>query len=245
MSQLLSLVVPAYKQEKTIAKNIKLISKVLSNLSYDYELIVVVDGNLDDTFKNASKLKSSKVKILGYEKNRGKGYAVKFGALKAKGDMIGFIDAGMDLDISAITILVDYMDLHNADIVIGSKLHPDSVVEYPLFRVVLSWGYRTIIKSLFNLNVRDTQVGMKLFRRNVVKKVFPKILVRNFAFDIEVLAVSSALGYGKIFEAPIKLKFNPGSISSSNFWKVVFWMLVDTFAVFYRLKVLNYYGKKK
>jgi hypothetical protein len=79
----------------------------------------------------------------------------------------------------------------------------------------------------------------------VAKDVFAKIIVKRFAFDIEVLAVAYKLGYTKIYEAPIKLNFNrASSITSAGFWKVIFWMLWDTAAVFYRLKIIHYYDKK-
>lgn len=238
---LLSLIVPAYKQEKTISKDLKNLNISLSGLPVRYEIIVVVDGYVDKTYQKVKKLRIENLKIIGYERNKGKGFAIKLGVEKAKGDVIGFIDAGMDLDPSEIPLMLNIMVWKKAHIVIGSKLHPDSVVNYPNSRKILSWGYRMIIKSLFNLNVKDTQVGLKIFKRKVAKKVFSKIAVKAFAFDVEVLAVAQKLGYGKIYEAPIKLRFRPGGITSTNFWKISLWTLWDTLAVFYRLKILNYY----
>lgn len=243
----ISIILPAYKQEKTIVEDVKRLEKFLSGLPMPYELIVVVDGLEDKTYENARILKNKNIKIFSYEKNRGKGYAVRHGMLKAKGDAIGFIDAGMDLKTSGIGMLLDYMLLHDADIVIGSKLHPDSVVEYPMQRKILSWGYRTLTRILFGFGVRDTQVGLKLFRKKVVKEVFPLLVVKRFAFDVEILAVSYARGYKKIYEAPVRLTFNWGSsianFTSGSFWKVIFSMLWDTAAVFYRLKMLHFYDK--
>lgn len=240
----LSLIMPAYKQEKTISKDIKNIDKVLSSLKLKYEIILVVDGFVDDTFKKAKKIKNSKLKVIGYSDNRGKGFAIKTGVEKARGEIIGFIDAGMDLDPHEISYMLDIMDWKKADIVVGSKLHPDSIVNYPLSRKIISWGYRMVTRSLFNLNVKDTQVGLKIFKYKVAKRVFPKIIVKAFAFDIEVLAVASSLGYTKIYEAPIKLRFRQGSITNTNFWKVGFWTLIDTMAIFYRMYILNYYKKR-
>ncbi len=246
-NKLLSLVVPAYKQEKTIEKDIKNLDKVLSELPYKYEIVVVVDGYFDKTHDILKKLSSKikKLKVLGYEKNHGKGFAVKYGMLKAKGDIIGFIDAGMDLDPSEISVALDLMDWNKADIIIGSKLHPESRVNYPVWRKILSWGYRTLTHLLFGFSVKDTQVGMKFFRKKVAHDVFSKIIIKRYAFDIEVLTVAYKLGYKKIYESPVKLNFNnAASIVTSNFWKVIFWMLWDTAAVFYRLKILKYYDKK-
>jgi len=244
----ISIILPAYKQEKTITEDIKNLEMFLSSLTIPFELIVVVDGLEDDTYKNAKVLKNKNIKVFCYNKNYGKGYAVKYGMLKAKGDAIGFIDAGMDLDVSAIGMLLDYMLLQDADIVIGSKLHPDSVVAYPVQRKILSWGYRTLTQIMFGFGVRDTQVGLKLFKRRVVRDVFPSLLIKRFAFDVEILAIAYARGYRKIYEAPVRLKFNWGSsianFTSGSFWKVIFSMLWDTAAVFYRLRIIHYYNNK-
>ncbi len=240
-ASLLSLVLPAYKQEKTIKKDIKSLEKALSSLPLKYEIIVVVDGFVDKTSQVLKKNRNPNLKVFGYQENQGKGFAIKYGVNKAKGEIIGFIDAGMDLDPKEISLMLNIMDWNNADIVIGSKLHPDSIVNYPVSRKILSWGYRSIIKILFKLNVKDTQVGLKLFKKRVAKKVFPKIVVKAFAFDVEVLAVAQSYGFTKIYEAPVRLRFRQGSITTTNFWKISFWTLWDTLAVFYRMNILHYY----
>lgn len=235
---------PAYKQEKTIKKDVKNLDKVLSSLSIQHEIIVVVDGFIDDTYKIAKKLQNSRIKIIGYAENKGKGFAIKTGVEKARGDIIGFIDAGMDLDPREISIMLSIMDWKKADIVVGSKLHPDSIVKYPQSRRVISWIGRIIIHSLFDIKIKDTQVGLKIFKKNVAKDVFPRIVVKAFAFDIEVLAVAQKLGYVKIYEAPVKLRFKQGGITNSNLWKILFFTLWDTLAIFYRMNILHFYNRK-
>lgn len=241
----ISLVIPSFKQEKIIVRNIESLDKVLSSLPYKYEIIVVVDGFLDKTFEKAKGVKNNNIRILGYEKNRGKGYAVKYGMLKAKGDIVGFIDAGMDINPATIPLLLDLMNFHDADIVVGSKLHPESKVNYPFARLILSWGYRTLTEFLFGFAIRDTQVGLKFFKKKIAKEVFRRVVVKQFAFDVEILAVAKALGFNKIYEGPIELDFTGlSTITSTSFWKVILHMLWDTFAVFYRLKILHYYNKR-
>lgn len=241
----ISLIIPAYKQEKTILNNLARLYGTLSPLPYKFEIIVVVDGFLDKTFETAKEFKKKNVVVIGYPKNQGKGYAVKYGVLKAKGDVIGFMDAGLDLSPNAIPLLLDLMAFHRADIVIGSKLHPESKVDYPLGRKILSWGYRTLIELLFGLAVRDSQVGLKFFKSKVAKDIFRRLVVKKFAFDIETLAVAQSRGYTKIFEGPVELDFRQveSSITSRNFWRIILHMLWDTLAVFYRLKILNYYSR--
>lgn len=240
----ISLIVPAYNQAKTIVRDIHRIQKVLSHLPphYLYEIIVVVDGKTDSTYARVRPMASSRLKIEGYSHNHGKGYAVRFGMAKATGDVIAFLDAGMDLDPNGLLTLLTTMEERKADIVIGSKLHPKSEVVYPWQRTVLSWGYRSLVRACFGLSIRDTQVGMKLFRRSVLRDVFPRLLVKSYAFDIEILAVAHHLGYTKIYEAPIRLTFNHwSSIKSYNFWKTIWKMLWDTSAVYYRLHIVKYY----
>ena len=242
---LLSVVVPAYKQEKTILKDVTSILKSLDELNYNYELIVVVDGIIDDTYKILNRVKNIHLKIIAYEKNQGKGHAVRVGMLKAMGDVIGFMDAGMDIHPTGFRMLLNHMEWYNADVIVGSKLHPVSKVNYPFYRKVLSWGYRQVTKALFGFKVRDTQVGIKFFKRKVVRDVLPRLLVKQYAFDIEILAVSYLLGYKKIYEAPVRINFKENNINKKGMWKVIFLMLWDTATVFYRLKILHYYEKKK
>ena len=243
---LLSVVIPAYKQEKTIVHDIKNIAKTLYDIGYPYEIIVVVDGMVDNTYKNASKIKSPKIRVLSYQRNQGKGHAVRYGMLHAKGDVIGFIDAGMDIHPAGFKMLLSHMEWYNADVIVGSKLHPVSKVDYPIYRTILSWGYRLFTATLFGFKIRDTQVGLKFFKRKVVYDVLPRLLVKSFAFDIEILAVAHALGYWRIYEAPIEIKFRDNSsIISKNMWVIILNMLWDTCAVFYRLKILQHYTTKR
>ncbi len=238
----LSIIVPSYKQEKTILKNIKTLQKNLITIGVPYELIVVIDGEADKTLKKLKKIKSRNLKTFSFKNNMGKGFAVRYGMLRAEGDIIGFIDAGFDIEPEGISMLLNHMIWYDADIIVGSKLHPVSQVEYPLYRKIISWGYRTFTHLLFGFKIRDTQVGIKLFRRKVVKDVLPRLLVKQFAFDIELLAVSYSLGYKRIYEAPIKLDFSGMStISSKGFWNVILRTFWDTLGVYYRLKILHYY----
>lgn len=245
--KLVSVVIPAYKAEKTIQADLLRVKEVLDKIRYSYEIICVVDGILDKTEKEAKKLERKfpqKVKVLGYKKNFGKGHAVRYGMANAKGDIIGFIDAGNDLNPSGLPLLLEHFEWYNADIMIGSKRHPASKVYYPWQRRILSFGYQQLVRFLFGLNVKDTQVGMKFFKREVLEKVLPRVLVKEFAFDIELLSVAYFLGYKRIFEAPIELEMEFGSstIVSKGFWKTVWKMAWDTTAVFYRLKILGYYN---
>src|SRR5437016_2921312 len=107
---LISIIVPAYKQEKTIKKDIERIRDVLNQLRYNYELIVVVDGEEDKTLEQAKSLASFKIIVTGYKHNHGKGHAIRFGMARAKGNIIAFIDAGMDLNPNGLSMLLEHFE---------------------------------------------------------------------------------------------------------------------------------------
>lgn len=240
--KLLSLIIPVYHQEKSIQKNLRLILGELELLLFPHEVIVVIDGQDDGSRQESEKVKSPYLKVTGYKTNHGKGYAVRFGIAKSRGDIIGFLDAGGEIHADGISMLLAHFRWYDADIIVGSKRHPVSKVRYPNERKILSVGYQILIKLLFGLHIRDSQVGMKLFRRAVLEDVLPRLLVKRFAFDIEILAVANHLGYTRIYEAPVELDFSGvSSITSTSFLRVVFNTLWDTLAVFYRLRFLRYY----
>lgn len=239
-----SIIIPAYKQEKTICADIKSIEQAIAHTRWPYELIVVVDGFADKTFEEAKKLVGPKIKVFGYETNKGKGYAVRYGMVRSMGDYISFIDSGMDIDHRGISMLLEHMEWYDADIIVGSKRHPVSRVYYPVIRRIYSEIYHLVVRMLFGLPVKDTQTGLKVFRRQVLEKVLPRILVKNFAFDVELLAVSRRLGFKKIYEAPVTVVWDRKNTNfgfSFIFEPHIRSMLLDTAAVFYRLNILRYY----
>ncbi len=238
-----SLIIPVYKQQQTIKRDIEDVISVLTTTKIDFEIIPVIDGKLDHSYEEARKVRDPRVRVVGYQTNHGKGYAVRYGFSQATGDVIGFKDAGRDLKPDALPLMIAQFEFQQADIVIGSKRHPDSKVEYPMIRKILSWIYQKFTKLLFGLEVRDTQVGMKIYRRKVLEDVLPRLLVKQFAFDIEILAVAYHLGYRKIYEAPVEIDFF--SAKSSIVWnkliRIILNMMRDTLAVYYRLHILRYY----
>lgn len=237
----LSIIVPAYKEEKNIYKTVDEILKSHDVLGYKYEVIVVVDGSPDNTEREALRHQSNRVRVFSYRQNHGKGYAIKYGVSKANGDIITFTDAGGDFDPKQFDKCIKLMEIFDADFVIGSKRHPASRVNYPLKRRIYSYIYHKIIKILFGLNVTDTQAGLKFMKKEVAKNVVPRALVKQYAFDLEMLVIARQLGYRRIFEAPVDLTFNSNN-SGINF-KTIWRMINDTVAIFYRANVLKYYLK--
>lgn len=240
----LSVIVPIYKKEKTIIHELENIYQTLKLTPYKFEIIGVVDGtNLDNSESEAKKLKHKSIKIFGYPTNKGKGQAVRYGMQKAKGDIIMFIDSGGDIHPQGLIMLLEHMKWYDADIIVGSKTHPASKVSYPLSRKILSKGYFYFVKTLFGIKISDTQTGIKAFKRKVLEKVLDKLVVKRFAFDIEILAVAYRYGFRKIYEAPVEVNLDfssstiGGLFTNNGIWNFV----ADTLAVWYRMKILHYY----
>jgi glycosyltransferase involved in cell wall biosynthesis len=244
----LSVIVPAYKKASTIITDLTCVRKVLKNLKLKSEIICVVDGNSDKTYENAKTFSKDKtdVKVIGYKNNRGKGFAVRAGMSKSHGKIVAFIDSGMDIDPNSIPMLLEHFRWYRADIVVASKRHPASKVEYPWQRRLLSLGYQQLVRLLFGLSVRDTQVGLKCYRREVLTKVLPCLVTSGFAFDIEILAVANSLGFTRIFESPVELKTDFGGSSVLTGNKLAYFcldMFIETLKIYYRLNVSHFYSK--
>ena len=240
----LSVIVPAYNQASSIGENLRTILRRASDgLSGEVELILVSDGSIDRTEERALEGAEPAIRVIHYDRNLGKGYAVKIGALEARGAWIAYCDADLDLDPAALPLFVAAAEQERLDFAIGSKRHPESDVFYPVSRRVASWLYQQLIRLLFRLDVRDTQVGLKVFRREVADQVLPYLLVKRYAFDLELLAVARAFGFERIREFPIRLeyRFSGSGVRS----RAVVRALADTAAIFYRLRVLRYYQRRR
>jgi glycosyltransferase involved in cell wall biosynthesis len=241
----LSVIVPIYKQEDTIADDLSTIIYNLDQIRYDYEVIAIIDGtDIDRSFKIAKSIKSPKLKVVGYKHNHGKGYAVRYGMAQTKGDYVAFIDSGMEIDPNGISMILEHMEWYDADIIVASKRHPASIVNYPLQRKVISLGAQIISRYLLGINVRDTQAGLKIFKRKVLIKVLPRLLIKRYAFDLEILSVANHLGFTRIYEAPIKLKYVFTSLTHATGLNTIYRSLIDALAVFYRLRIIHYYDDK-
>jgi hypothetical protein len=130
----------------------------------------------------------------------------------------------------------------NADVGIGSKVHSDSQVDYPGKRQVMSWGYYAIVRLCFGLPVRDTQTGLKLFRKEVLDGVVPRMLVKRFAFDLEALVIAHRLGF-RVVEAPVVVTRERDLPKIG--WIDALHTAWDTAAVWYRAYLRRYYDEIK
>ncbi len=241
----LSVIMPVLNGERFIVKNVKETLKVLQKIfpSRKIEIVVVDDGSTDKTLILLKRhfSQSKNIIITRNIGNIGKGWALKVGFKNSSGRYIAFLDSDLELPPMLLKTMFEIMERDNSDVVIGSKLHPESKINYPLLRKIMSVTYYRFVKLLFNLPLMDTQTGIKLFKREVLEKVFPVIMVKRFAFDLELLAVANRFGF-KISQAPIELNFSKGSSLVKPL--TIYQMITDTLAVFYRLKIIKYYDRE-
>ncbi len=211
----LSVIIPAYNEERRLPKTLEEVDKYLSQQSYDYEILVVNDGSKDKTVEVARDLvpKTKNLIVTGYEKNQGKGYAVRFGMLKAKGEYRLFTDADNSTSINHFEKMKPEFN-RGFDIVIGSRDVEGAILDPPqpfLRKMILGKGFRLLTQIICGTwEILDSQCGFKCFTRKAAEDIFPKCKINRFAFDPEILVVAKKLNY-KIKEIPVLWKNDPES----------------------------------
>ena len=242
----LSVVMPVYNLGGSIAGNLRATAELFEKYAVNTELVPVDDGSADSTrgeLESAAagwKGRYVSIRPVFCAGNSGKGAALKAGFEASQGAYVMLLDGDLDIHPMQTPWFFDRMVRKNADVVIGSKRHRDSDVQYPWHRRIVSWCYFTLVRIFIGLPITDTQTGMKLFRRNVLGEALERMLVKTYAFDLELLAIAHQRG-AKIAEAPVVIRFGNkfGALKAST----VKAMALDSLAVFYRLRILKYYAK--
>lgn len=239
-----SVIVPAYNEGASIKKNLIEIKKALKPYVDSFEILAVDDGSSDNTKEQILEAASSdpEIRYAGYDKNRGKGGAIKHGVTEAKGDVIGFIDADLDISPEHLVKYLEHMNETGCDVVIGSKMHKDSELDYPPMRRFVSLGYYVILKVLFGMNVKDTQTGVKLYKAPLIKKIAPLLKVKGYAFDIEVLALCDHEG-ARIDQMPVQIVFKRNASFGRIKLRDIFKMFFDTVGIWWNLRIRRSYFK--
>ena len=233
----LSVVVPVFNEGNSIESALINMDDVFKREKRGYEIVVIDDGSRDNTLPKALFYagKNRHVQVLSYDENNGKGYAEKTGFMKSIGDVVIFADSDLDIDIGVVSKYVEA--LNHGDIIIASKWHSESHVEISTLRRILSHCFNVLVKILIGINIRDTQVGLKVMKKSSFEKIIPKLKVKRFAFDVELLAIASLYGL-KIVEMPVQLRLN--ALPKLN---EILKMFFDLLRITYRVKVLRSYGK--
>ena len=198
----ISIVIPCFNEAKRLPKTLKIISGFLSSSKYSYEIVVVNDGSQDKTVEKAKGLKIKGVRVLGYEVNRGKGYAVNFGVLRSRGKHILFADADNSTPFEQIEKVLSFTDKYK--VIIGSRYlrGSDIKVKQSVARQIGARVGNLLIRMILLPRVKDTQCGFKLFERRAAKRIFARQTIWRWGFDIELLYIAKKLGY-EVKEVPV------------------------------------------
>ena len=239
---LLTLIVPTYNGGAYVAENVRKIVRTLETLGETFEVLVVCDGSNDGTAAEVGNIADPRIRVLHYAQNHGKGHAICFGVAHANGRLVGWLDDDLDIEPQAIVAGVKRFEQAEIDAVIGSKRHRDSQVDYPPLRRLLSWGFQLLAQLLVQVNVRDTQVGAKIFRREMLDVVAPLLLIKRYAFDLELLAVGVQFGFDRIEEMPVQLHYRFTGTRIDI--QAVRRMFLDTFAIAYRIHLRHWYVRQ-
>lgn len=237
----LTVVVPFYNPGDSLRPNVVDLVTALRRTDVRFEIIAVSDGCTDGSETSIADLEPGVVRHLALPRNAGKGAALRLGLAEGRGRYLGFIDADGDLNPSLWEPFLALIRLYRPDIIAGSKRHALSEIDptTSLARRLASWGYQAMVRILFpSLPVRDTQVGIKVFRRELLVDVLPRTVEQGFVFDLELLAVARRLGYRRIMAAPVALQRKGASTIKL---RTVWTMLADTMALAYRLHVQRRY----
>jgi len=208
----LSIVVPAFREEKRIPAILNAIAEYEKTKDFLIETIVICDGSPDDT-ANVAKGFSSKIADLTVHEsknNLGKGGAVREGMLRAKGKYVIFSDADNSTPIDQVDKLLAYVDKYS--VIVGSRYIEGAKLAkaQPLYRVVGGRALNLIIQLLADRGIKDTQCGFKLFEQKAAKEIFSRQTILGWSFDIEILAIARKLGY-KTKEVGVTWYDNPHS----------------------------------
>ena len=209
----ISIVLPAYNEEDVIIESVSRLIRVMNSFSDNYEIIIVNDGSTDNTEEKIKSLKNRyrQIRLIGYSKNRGKGYAIKTGFMHMKGNIAVMMDADLDIDPAQIRMYIKtflHKRRYDSSIAgaIGSKLHKRSNVKFPLRRRVMSMGYYTLLKLLFKLDTKDVNTGLKVFDGLLIKEISPKLVTRGYAYDIELLSLLYKKGF-RVLSLPVNCEY--------------------------------------
>jgi dolichyl-phosphate beta-glucosyltransferase len=201
----LSLIFPCYNEEERLPASLARVREYLAARGLTYEILVVDDGSADGTagVAGAAAAGDPRVRVLRYTPNRGKGYAVAYGAARARGERVLFSDADLSTPIEELEKFLPLLE-QGYDVVIGSRAlaGSDLRVRQPWWRERAGRTMNLLIRRLSGLKFADTQCGFKLFSRRAAAEIFPNLTVGRWMFDVEALIVAHKLGYRAV-EVPV------------------------------------------
>lgn len=202
----ISLCVPMYNESSIIEKTAKELSKYMSeNFREDYEIIFADDGSKDGSADIVNALNLPNVKVVGYEKNQGKGCAVRHGVLASCGDIVIFTDADLAYGVDVIADAVKIVEKGEYPVLVASRAkHKEGYEGYTPIRKLASKTYIKVLNLFGGIKISDAQCGFKAFSGKVGREIFSRCKTNNFAFDLEVILWAQKMKL-KIYEMPAKI----------------------------------------
>jgi len=202
----ISLCIPMYNESSIIEATLKTVSEYMNKTYTDWEVIFSDDGSTDNCRAAVEAFGDARIRAVGYEKNQGKGAAIRNGVMNAVGDIIMFTDCdlayGLDVTERAVKMFEENPD---ADMVIGSRnLSEDGYEGYTFIRKLASKAYIRCLAIAAGFRLSDSQCGFKCFRRETAHKIFSECEINGFSFDFEVLIKANKMK-AKILEMPVKV----------------------------------------
>lgn len=200
-----SIVIPFYNEEKIIKNTVDRLVEYMENHFSDYEVIFSNDGSTDKSEEILKACEHPKVKIVGYEQNHGKGYAVRYGMAHTDGDVCIFTDSDLAYGTDVLSRITDVFEKQNPDLVIGSRnLDKDGYENYTFIRKLASKTYIKLLCLVAGFRYSDSQCGIKGFRGEIARKIFAECETDGFAFDQEVLIKADRMN-ANVVEMPVKV----------------------------------------
>lgn len=241
-SNLFSIIIPIHGSKTKLKENItKILNSLKTNKSFylrDWEVIAVIDGESQENYKTLKTIRNKRFRFYQYKDNMGKGYALLYGFSKSKGNYITFIDSDGDIPFEQLFNFFPY--LASADVVIGSKRHPFSKVNYPFTRKIMSKGFQFLSFIILGSRLRDTQSGLKVIKREVLDVLSSQIKINRFAFDVELCFLATKHGF-RIVEAPIYIEYQGETTIK---FSTIFSMFMDLLRIKYWYAFKKIYQKR-
>jgi dolichyl-phosphate beta-glucosyltransferase len=201
----LSVVIPCYNERGRLPASLERVREYLGTAGRTFEVVIVDDGSADGTLQYAQDAAAHdpRVRALGYDGNRGKGFAVAYGVVRSRGRSVLVSDADLSTPIEQVDRFLSLLE-EDAEIVIGSRAiaGADLRVRQPWWRERAGRLMNTAIRTISGLNFADTQCGFKLFTRRAAQDIFSQVTVERWMFDVEALLIGRKLGY-RIAEEPV------------------------------------------
>jgi glycosyltransferase involved in cell wall biosynthesis len=216
MSPPLSVIVPAFNEAPRLTNNLPALLIYLQDLRPAAELIVVDDGSSDETARVAQEFFARHpevpARVLRFERNRGKGHAVRAGLLAARAPIALFSDADLSTPIAELPKIVEPIEAGNYDIVFGSRALDRNLIGHrqPWQREQSGKIFNGIVRLLTGLPFYDTQCGFKAFRMEAARPMIAQGQVDGFGFDVELLLLAQRAGL-RMLEVPVRWDHNEGS----------------------------------